>query len=305
MADMITRSNAEALIDTQLTQEIIQGIVAESAALKHGKKLPNMTSKQTKLRVLDSLPVAGFVDGDTGLKPVSQVQWANKYINAEEIAVIIPIPEAVLSDASYDIWAEIKPRIVEAFGKVIDKAIFEGENKPSSWEDGIIKQAVNAGNYIEYDGTKTLYAKIDETMAKVEEDGFIPTAILGGVRLKSGFRNMVDSTGQPIAGTEIDSIPRDYVTNGAWDTEKAEFITGDFNNFVYAIRQDMTYKVLTEAVISDATGKVLYNLAQQDMVALRCVLRLGWATPNPINALNTDGTTRYPFAVAKGSNYSI
>lgn len=303
MADMITRSNAEALIDTQLTQEIIQGIVAESAALKHGKKLPNMTSKQTKLRVLDSLPVAGFVNGDTGLKPVSEVKWANKYINAEEIAVIIPIPEAVLSDASYDIWAEIKPRIVEAFGKVIDKAIFNGENKPSSWEEGIIKQAVDAGNYIEYDATKALYAKIDETMAKVEEDGFIPNAILGGVRLKSGFRNMVDTTGQPITGTEIDSIPRDYVTNGAWNPEVAEFITGDFSNFVYAIRQDMTYKVLSEAVISDASGKVLYNLAQQDMVALRCVLRLGWATPNPINALNTDGSTRYPFAVAKGSNY--
>lgn len=307
MADnnIIARTDAEALIDVQLTQEIIQGIVAESAVLKHGKKLPNMTSNQTKLRVLDSLPVAGFVSGDTGLKPTSEVKWKNKYINAEEIAVIIPIPEAVLADASYDIWAQIKPRIVEAFGKVIDSAVLYGKDKPANWEEGIIKQAVTAENFIAYDASKTLYAKIDETMAKVEEDGFMPTAILGGVRLKSGFRNMVDSTGQPITGTEIDSIPRDYVINGSWQPEQAEFIAGDFNDLVYAIRQDMTYKVLTEAVISDASGKVLYNLAQQDMVALRCVLRLGWATPNPINALNTDGAKRYPFAVAKGSNYTL
>jgi hypothetical protein len=27
-------------------------------------------------------------------------------------------------------------------------------------------------------------------------------------------------------------------------------------------------------------------------------MRLGWAVPNPINALNPDGESRFPFAVA-------
>lgn len=298
MANIITRSNAEALIDVQLTNEIVQGAIQESAVLKHAKKLPNMTSKQTKLRVLDSLPVAGFVDGDTGLKPTSSVDWSNKYLNAEEIAVIVPIPEAVLDDASYDIWGEIKPRVVEAFGKVIDGAIFFSKNKPASWEDGIVVQAKSAGNTVPYDAEDTLYGKIDKAFAKVEEDGFEANAILGSVKLKSGFRNMVDTLGQPIKGTEIDSVSRDFVKNGSWDGAQAEFIAGDFSNLVYAIRQDVTYKVLDQAVITDADGKVLYNLAQQDMVALRVVMRLGWATPNPINALNEDADTRYPFAVA-------
>ena len=298
MANVITRSDAEALIDAQIVSEIIKGVVAESSVLKHAKKLQNMTSKQTRLRVLNALPVAGFVDGDTGLKPTTKVDWKNKYLNAEEIAVIVPIPEAVLADASYDIWGEIKPLIVEAFGKVIDSAILFGVNKPASWEDGLVTQATTAGNTVAYVADDTLYARIDKTMSKVEEDGFVANAILGSVALKSGFRNMVDSTGQPIQGTEIDSIAKDYVTNGSWDGAKASFITGDFNNLVYAIRQDITYKVLDQAVITDASGNVVYNLAQQDMVALRCVMRLGWATPNPINALNPDEDTRYPFAVA-------
>lgn len=38
---------------------------------------------------------------------------------------------------------------------------------------------------------------------------------------------------------------------------------------------------------------------QNDMVALRAVMRLGWEIPNPINSLKTDKTKRCPFAVLK------
>lgn len=66
----------------------------------------------------------------------------NKYITAEEIAVIIPIPEAVLDDAEYDIWAELKPSIISAFGKVIDGAVLFSTEKPTSWPDGIATSAI-------------------------------------------------------------------------------------------------------------------------------------------------------------------
>ena len=39
-------------------------------------------------------------------------------------------------------------------------------------------------------------------------------------------------------------------------------------------------KVLTEAVIQDpSTGEILYNLPQEDMVALRVTFRMGYAIP--------------------------
>lgn len=55
---------------------------------------------------------------------------------------------------------------------------------------------------------------------------------------------------------------------------------------VYSIREDIIYKVLTEATIQNPDGTIAYNLAQQDMVALRCVMRLGVAVLNPLTKAN-------------------
>ena len=63
-----------------------------------------------------------------------------------------------------------------------------------------------------------------------------------------------------------------------------------WNHLVYALRQDVTYKILTEAVIQDNTGAIVYNLAQQDMVALRAVIRLGVALPHPVTRMDAAGT---------------
>lgn len=300
---MITRQNAEALIDTQVANEIIEGVVTESAALRMFRRLPNMSSGRTKLRVLDSLPLVYWVDADTdnGRKKLTKMAWENKYITAEEIAVIVPIKEDVLDDASFDIWADVKPRLVEAIGKTIDKACFTGEAKPKNFRADLLSSIMNVGATVSQ-GSATLYSAINDAMVKVETSGYNVTGILGGVDLKGQFRMMLDDTGQPIKGTEIDSLPRYFIDNGAWDATKAKLIVGDFSQAVYAIRQDVTYKVLDQAVIQDPSdGTILYNLAQEDMVALRVVMRLGWEIPNPVNALAEDASVRFPFAAIEPS----
>ena len=299
MGKGIDKTNVEALIDTQVANEIFEGVVRESKALSMFRRLPNMTSDKTKLRVLDSLPIAYFVDESTnnGRKNLTKMAWDKKYINAAELAVIVPIKENVLNDTSIDIWSEVKPRIVEAFGKKIDNAIFNGTDKPADWRAGLIPSIISAG--AEVTEGDNLYSDINDVMTKVEESGYNVTGLLGGVGLKGKFRMLTDTTGQPIKGTEIDSLPKAFLDNGAWDKTKSILIAGDFSQAVYAIRQDVTYKVLTEAVIQDpSNGDILYNLAQDDMVALRVVMRLGWEIPNPVNALN-ETATRFPFANLK------
>lgn len=293
----IARTDVDALIETQVANEIFEGTVRQSKALSMLKRLPNATSDKTKLRVLDSLPVAYFVDEttDNGRKNITKLAWDKKYINIAELAVIVPIKENLLNDASIDIWATVRPRIEEAFARKIDNAIFFGVDKPTDWRAGLIPSISAVGAEVE-ETTNGLYSDINDAMVKVEESGYNVNGILGGTGLKGKFRMMLDTTGQPLNTTEIGSIRREFMDNGVWDKTKATLVVGDFSQAVYAIRQDITYKVLTEAVIQDPSdGSILYNLAQDDMVALRVVMRLGWEIPNPVNAEN-ETETRFPFA---------
>lgn len=297
---MIKRSDAYALFEPDVMSEIVEGTIKQSAVLSMFRRLPNMTSNKMKMRVLDSLPMAYWVDAETnnGRKKLTKMAWDNKFITAEEIAVIVPIKEDVLDDADYDIWADVRPRLVEAFGKTIDNAILTGVNKPKGFRADLLTSVLNAGAVVTQGADQTLYSAINDAMTKVEESGYNPTGLIGGVGVKGQFRMMLDTSGQPIAGTEIGNLPKYYVDNGAWDKDKALMAIGDFNQAVYSIRQDITYKILDQAIIQDpATGEILYNLAQEDMVALRVVMRLGWEIPNPINALNPDEGTRFPFAI--------
>lgn len=313
--NVITRSNAEALIPQQISDEIIQALPTQSVALRLMRAMPPMTSKQTKIPVMTGLATAGFVSGDSGQKPTSNLIWDNVFINAEELAVMVPIPEAVLDDASYDIWAQARPRIVEAFGKAIDQAVFFGTNKPSTWPDGLVTAAVTAGNVVTHTSGATgsaLYTELlgeDGLLAKVEEVGVSPNGFVAGLPMRAKLRGALDSNGQPIFRAsysndvngrmtyDIEGMPIVFPDNGSWDATEALMLTGDFNYAVYAIRQDITFKMFDQGVITNGAGGVALSLMENDCVAMRAVIRLGWALPKPANMIA--GTSYFPFSILK------
>lgn len=308
--NIIDRTGAESLIPTQESNEIIQGVVTQSAVLQRGRRLANMTSRQYKMPVLDMLPIAYFVNGDTGQKQTTKQAWDKKYITAEEIAVIVPIPEAVLDDSEYDIWAEVRPRIVEAFGKVIDGAILFDVNKPDSWRDGVVTTATKSGSVVTLGSADNLYDKImgeDGVIAKVESSGYFVNGHMADISMRAKLRGLKDENGNPIfksdmqSGTNyaLDGSPMNFPNNGSFDKSKALMISGDFSQLTYAIRQDITFKLFTEGVVQNTDGTIAYNLMQNDMVALRAVMRLGWEIPNPINSVQKDKAKRCPFSLLK------
>lgn len=312
-ATLIDRTGADTLIPEERAREIIQGVVTQSAVLSQGRRLPNMSSRTYRMPVLDMLPLAYFVNGDTGQKKTTKMAWDKKIITAEEIAVIVPIPEAVLDDSEYDIWAEVRPRVEEAFGKVIDGAILFDVNKPDSWRDGIVTTATKASSVVTLGDSDNLYDKVmgeDGVIAKVEESGFFVTGHMADITMRAKLRGLKDSTGNPIFkadmqnGTRysLDGSNMTFPNNGAFDKSKALMISGDFSQLTYSIRQDITFKLFTEGIVQNTDGSIAYNLMQQDMVALRAVMRIGWEIPNPINSLKTDKTKRCPFAVLKSGS---
>lgn len=306
----IDRTGAEALIPVEASREIIQGVPQYSSIMQLATKAPNMSSKQRRIPVLSALPTAYFVDGDTGLKQTTQQAWGNKFFNAEELAVIVPIPEAVLDDADYDIWAEVKPRIMEAIGVAFDQAVLYGVNAPASWPTNILAGATAAGNVVTFGTGKDLYEDLlgeNGVISAVENDGFMATGHVGAMAMRGKYRSLRTTDGLPIFKTsvqgatsyELDGAPIFFPENGAIDATKSLQFSGNFKQILYCMRQDITYKILDQAVIQDNTGAIVYNLAQQDMVALRAVIRLAWQLPNPINRLQPTEAQRYPIAVLK------
>lgn len=298
MANIIDRARAEALIQEQVVSTIFQDAPKQSVFMSLARKLPNMTSKQTRIPVLDMLPVAYWVNGDTGFKQTSQQAWDNVYLTAAELAVIVPIPEAVLDDADFDILGEVTPRVNEAIGARVDAAVLFGTNRPTEWQNDIITMARQAGNNVS-GGAVTYDTLLGENgvISKVEESGHMVNGAIASMAMRGKLRGIKNTSGTPLFKSDmqgstqyaLDGAPLYFPQNGAFDASIAQMIVGDWSQAVYSIRQDVTTKILDQGVIQDPnTKEIIYNLAQQDMIALRVVFRMGWALPNPATALNSD-----------------
>lgn len=312
----------------EFQREIIQNVPEMSAVMSLATRAPNMSRAQRRIPVLSVLPTAYFLNpgpaarsdaSDITRKKLTRQLWENKYLDAEELAVIVVVPENVLEDSDYDIWGEVKPKLLEAFGLAFDQAVFYGTNAPAIWPDAIVPASVAVNNYVALGSLGDLYDDImgdGGLISKVEEDGFMVNGHVSAMTMRGKLRGLreksADGTngGQPIFKAlykegvqgatryELDGERMIFPRNGSIDPSQSLLISGDWSQLVYAIRKDITWKILSEAVIQDpVTGEILYNLAQQDAVAIRAVMRLAWQVPNPINRLQTDESERYPFAV--------
>ncbi len=296
---MINTSAAEALIREQVLDSIFGAGEGEgSVFLRLARRLPNMTSNQLKAPVTDLLPLAYWVNGDAGMKNYDAMAWENVYLTAGELAVIVPISENVLSDAAYDIIGEVRSKVRDAIGKAVDLAVIFGVNRPAEWNADIITRARQAGNNVS--GASVTYDSLlgaSGVISKVEADGYMVNAGVAAMTMRGVLRGIKDSQNYPIFVANmqgatpyaLDGAPLYFPTNGGFDTSVAQLVVGDWNQAVYSIRQDVDVKVLTEGVIQNpANGTIVYNLAQQDMIALRITFRMGWALPNPATPLNAN-----------------
>jgi len=305
----------DVLVPEPLATAIIQEVPKQSAALSLCRRTA-LSTKTARMPVLDVLPVAYWVGGDTGLKQTSTQEWKGVVLVVEELACIIPIPQAYLDDASVPLWTEIQPRMTEAAGQLIDAAILFGVNKPATWPQAIIPGAIAAGNDVTA-GTGSDFgvdvASLGEMMAYTgyTVNGFAGKPglnwMLVGMRTDQGIPiyqsiNADMSSSSGLSGN-LYGYPISMVDNGAWDPSAAALVGGDWSKAIIGMRQDITFKLFTEGVISDDTGKVILNLMQQDAVAMRMVMRLAYAVANPVTTIDRDKhiDDRFPFGVISGS----
>ena len=305
--NLTSRTDIQAMVREQVSDIMLNGLTNESAVLAAFTRI-NVPTNQTRFPVLSALPTAYFVSGDTGLKQTTEAAWTNKFINVEELAAIVPIPDAVLADASFDIWGSIRPLLEQAIGRALDAAVLFGTNAPASWPTAVITAAASAGN-TRNRGTATaaqggIAEDVNQLIATLEADGYYPSAFIGNVTNRARFRSARDANGQLLmdvnGGTgNIWGIPTTYPMAGQWPsgTGSAELIALQRENFIVGVRQDFTVTQSNTAVVQDGSGVVQFNAFQQDMTLFRIVFRVGWQVSNPINYQQGTEGSRYPAAV--------
>jgi hypothetical protein len=323
--NVISRADAADLIPEEVSNAILNDIAGSNPLLQMARRLPNMSRSQVRMPIMSALATAYFVNGDTGLKQTSEVNWTHRHIDAEELAVIVPIPQSVLDDiqnGGYDVWGQVKPSIVQAFGIAITQAVLYGTNIPATWSvnlggAGICVSTVTGGaspatHIISAASYTDWYeALLGRTVAGVsgafmlcEADGFAPNGILGHVSLKGILRNERDTDGNLLFKTSVQTAtdysieglpPVKFPDDGSITAATSLAVVGDWTKLIYAMRQDISYTVADQGVIQDAAGNIVYNLFQQDMVALRATMRLGFALPNPMTRLGAGAATQFPF----------
>jgi len=306
-----TQGGPDPLVPQPLSADIIQEAPRASAALSLMASTP-LSSKTQRMPVLDVLPVAYWVGGDTGMKQTTQLQWKNVVLVVEELACIVPIPEAYLDDADVPLWDQVKPRITEAVGALIDSAVLWGINKPTTWGESVFVGATKSGHSV-IEGTGVDLgqdvAALGQAMALTgyTVNGFAAMPgmnwKLTGLRSAQGLPiyqpNMQGSPGGTLYGYNMAEV-----NNGSWQmpTAGAIMLAGDFSKSMIGIRSDISFKMFSEGVISDDTGKVILNLMQQDSVAMRMTMRLAYATVNPVTIMQPGNaiTARWPFGTVLG-----
>jgi HK97 family phage major capsid protein len=301
---LIDRSDAGGLIPTEYSNEIVTATVQESAALRLCRRVAMATGQQ-RVPVLSTLPQSFWVQGDTGLKQTTEAAWSGVFLNAEEIATIVPVPEAVIADASFDIWTELKIPIAQSIAVLIDAAVFSGTNAPATWPQAIVPAATAAGNTVDAVSTAAEGGVVNDLanlLGIVEADGYEAGAFAASRSLRPLLRSARSSTGE-LLSAQGDNFTLDRI----WGVDIAYAvatsmgstlaIAGEWSDAIIGVRQDLTYKLLDQAVFQDGTGAITLNLAQQDALGLRVTMRLALAIAVPAALSEGGGATPYPFAV--------
>jgi HK97 family phage major capsid protein len=304
--NIIDATDAGALIPGEQANEVIKAAVQASAALTLCRAV-RMSSKTFSQPVLSAAPVAYWVT--TGLKQTAEAAWQGVELTAEEIATIIPVKDDVLADSGFPIWDELRAPIGEAFARVLDAAVFAGTNKPASWPTALIPGAEAAGNTNTANATAAeggIITDLGELLDMVEADGFDPSAYAASRSLRGLMRKARSTTGESLgegSTTSVWDLPIQYAVAGSFPVgpPASLALAGDYSMAVVGLRQDMTFELFREGVITDAAGVIQHNLLQEDKSAMRVTFRVGFAVAVPVTTQEAGAGTRYPFAVLKAA----
>jgi HK97 family phage major capsid protein len=287
------------VIPPEYSTQIIEEAVLASAVLRLGNLMP-MGTRISVLPIPQTLPTATWVTAAGGRKAWTDLSLTTKSITAEEVAAVTAIPDVYLEDSSINLWGWVRPRLAEAIARALDAAVLWGTNAPATFPAGGL-DAVAAPIAWSTDAVET----VNEAMAAVEAQGIDVSGHAADLVVRSALRGVRDNTGALLLGTTqagdvtqptMYGVPIQYASFSQVGGTFADFFTGDWDNLIIGVRQDIRYTMDPSAVIADDTGKVLISGFQDNTTPLKVWARFGCAIMSPVTQRAPGGAN--PFAKA-------
>lgn len=219
----------------------------------------------------------------------------------KKLAAIVPMTDEILEDSNINITALVAELFAEAVAKEEDMQFFNGNG--SVWTGILNNGNVNS---VFVAGTNPNVVDADDLLSLVDAT---PSGALAGAKfymhrsVYSKLRSLRDDAG---AGVYIITPPTAEGPAALWgypielsDAFPAITVTGNSKPFVlfgnlkraaiFGDKQELRVKLLDQATVNNTANDASINLAQQDMVAIRIVERVGYvlALPSAVSVLKT------------------
>lgn len=222
----------------------------------------------------------------------------------KKLAAIVPMTEEILEDSNINLTALVAELFAEAVAKEEDIQFFNGTGSP--WTGILNNGSVNVVNMASADGdtidAEDLLAMIDKTPSGALSGAkfYMNRTVFSKLRaLRSGGSTTGDGAyliQSPVAGEPATIWGYPIVLSDAFPTvtqdgdNKPLVLFGNLKKAaIFGDKQELRVKMLDQATVRNSGNSADLNLAQQDMVAIRIVERVGYvlAIPGAVTVLKT------------------
>jgi hypothetical protein len=269
--------NAPDFLPRGVAQDFIGRIQQKSIAMALGRTM-RMSAATESIPVVAFRPSAAFVTpAYGGRKPITEIKWTSKEIKVEEVAAVLPVPNAWIMDANFDVEGQVESEMADAMAWAIDQAIMDGTGAPASFPPGGVIAFATPGPT----GGDPLTA-LDAGMTLLEGQGILPDGVAAGPAIGSALRQAYrDAHALPGEAPAMTIYGVPVSRSLIWNFEP-EAIVGGWSYLAIGIREDVTFGRSTDGVLFDDAGVLVASAFQDNVTLVKVYARIGVAIGQPM-----------------------
>lgn len=254
----IYRGTSGIELPKELSDEIIQGAIAQSAVMRLANRV-YLPGRGLSIPVITGDPTVSIVN-EAAEKPVSNSTFSAKNLVPKKFAVIELVSMEFRRDLPrlYDALIE---RLPGAFAKAFDNQAF-AETALTGFDSLVNAQTISTGS--------TYAEKIANGIKAIAADGYRLNGFAASPAAEAELITAVDGNGRPLfmPTTADGSVGRVYGGEVVPCAAIGGLIGGDWSKAYYGIVDGINIRFSEEATVNDGSNQI--NLWQRNMIGIMC-----------------------------------